>query len=134
MKRRYAILAPGQFADNAKTAHGVIAYGSSHHAVIEARAILAEDGLTTDYLRLRALPTTQAVAEFVGDHDRVYVVEQNRDGQFKTLLVNEAGVDPASLIPVLHYDGTPITARFITGEIAKQVARLNVFPIRKTAS
>jgi 2-oxoglutarate ferredoxin oxidoreductase subunit alpha len=59
------------------------------------------------------------------------VLEQNFDAQLTTLLVNEAHVSPASLVPVLHYDGTPITARFITQEIAERVARLNVRPLRE---
>jgi len=58
-------------------------------------------------------------------------VEQNRDAQLKTLLVNEAGINAASLISILHYDGTPITARFITNEIAQIVSALNVRPIKK---
>jgi 2-oxoglutarate ferredoxin oxidoreductase subunit alpha len=90
---------------------GVIAYGSSHHAVVEARAILAEGGLETDYLRLRALPTAQTVAEFVADHDRVYVVDQNRDGQMLQILQVELGADLAGrLRSVRHYDGLPLFA------------------------
>jgi 2-oxoglutarate ferredoxin oxidoreductase subunit alpha len=61
----------------------------------------------------------------------VFVVEQNRDAQLKTLLVNDAGINPASLISVLHYDGTPITARFITNEITQIVSALNVRPMVK---
>jgi 2-oxoglutarate ferredoxin oxidoreductase subunit alpha len=61
----------------------------------------------------------------------VFVIEQNRDAQLKTLLVNEAGVNPASLISVLHYDGTPVTARFITAEISEIVSALNVRPIKR---
>jgi 2-oxoglutarate/2-oxoacid ferredoxin oxidoreductase subunit alpha len=61
----------------------------------------------------------------------VFVVEQNRDAQLRTLLVNEAGINPATLISVLHYDGTPITARFITKEISEVVAALNVRPIKR---
>ena len=62
---------------------------------------------------------------------KVFVIEQNRDAQLKTLMVNDAGINPASLISILHYDGTPITARFITQEIAEIVAALNVRPIKK---
>ncbi len=64
-------------------------------------------------------------------HDRVFVVEQNRDAQLRTLLVNELEIDPARLIRVLHYDGTPITARFIAGAISDQVDALKVVPLRK---
>ena len=70
-----------------------------------------------DALRIRAFPFADAVFDFIAEHEQVFVVEQNRDGQLRTLLINEGGVDPAKLVPVLHYDGTPITARFITGAI-----------------
>jgi 2-oxoglutarate ferredoxin oxidoreductase subunit alpha len=113
---------------------GAIYFGSTSPAMHEALETLADQGVYVNALRVRAFPFQDEIADFVRSHSKVFVVEQNRDGQFKTLLVNEAAIDPASLIPVLHYDGTPITARFITAEIAKQVARLNVFPIRKTAS
>jgi len=63
----------------------------------------------------------------------VFVVEQNRDAQLRMLLVNELPVDPAKLVPVLHYDGTPITARFILSEIAEKLSMLNVTPLRKVA-
>jgi 2-oxoglutarate ferredoxin oxidoreductase subunit alpha len=57
------------------------------------------------------------VAEFINTHDEIFIVEQNRDAQLKTLIVNECSIDPARFISILHYDGTPITARFITGAI-----------------
>jgi len=74
------------------------------------------------------------VIDFVNDHDHVFVVEQNRDGQLRTLLVTEGALDPARLGAVLHYDGTPITARFIHGDIAKRLSALQVTPIRRTAA
>ena len=61
------------------------------------------------------------VLDFVARHDQVFVVEQNRDAQLRMLLVNEGEIDPAKLTRVLHYDGTPITARFIAGEIAAKM-------------
>ncbi len=84
-------------------------------------------------MRVRAFPFADAVVDFIAEHDHVFVVEQNRDAQLRTLLVNECGIDPARLIPVLHYDGTPITARFITREIAEKAAAFNVKPLRKVA-
>ena len=68
---------------------------------------------------MRAFPFHDEVVDFIADHEQVFVVEQNRDAQLRMLLVNECDVDPARLIPILHYDGTPITARFIVGEIAE---------------
>jgi len=82
-------------------------------------------------LRVRAFPFQDEIFDFVASHSKVFVVEQNRDAQLKTLLVNDAHINPASLIPILHYDGTPITARFITSEIAEVVAALNVRPIKR---
>ena len=73
----------------------------------------APQGIRLDTLRSAPSPSPTAVADFVAEHDQVFVVEQNRDAQMRTLLVNECGLDPARLVPILHYDGTPITARFI---------------------
>ena len=84
-----------------------------------------------DALRVRAFPFPESVAEFAASHAKTFVIEQNRDAQLKTLLVNEAGINPANLVSILHYDGTPITARFITQEIAQIVAALNVRPLKK---
>jgi 2-oxoglutarate ferredoxin oxidoreductase subunit alpha len=72
-------------------------------------------------MRLRAFPFPDSVREFIDAHETVFVVEQNRDGQLRSLIVNEFGIDPARLVPVLHYDGTPITARFIARAIAERV-------------
>ena len=79
--------------------------------------------IDVDLLRVRAFPFADEVMDFIADHDRVFLVEQNRDGQLRTLVINEGGIDPAKLIPVLHYDGTPITARFIVGEIGRLIGR-----------
>jgi 2-oxoglutarate ferredoxin oxidoreductase subunit alpha len=85
----------------------------------EALAVLADEGVELDALRLRAFPFPPVVTEFIAEHDVVFVVEQNRDAQMRTLLVNELQADPARLLPVLHYDGTPITGRFIVQAITK---------------
>jgi 2-oxoglutarate ferredoxin oxidoreductase subunit alpha len=109
---------------------GAIYYGSTSPAMREALDKLAAQGIYVNALRVRAFPFGDEIAEFVASHNKVFVVEQNRDAQLKTLLVNDAGVNPASLIPILHYDGTPITARFITDAVAGQVRKLNVRPIQ----
>ncbi|HNO12882.1 MAG: 2-oxoacid:acceptor oxidoreductase subunit alpha [Candidatus Accumulibacter sp.] len=105
-------------------------YGSTGPAMQEALDALAEQGIYINALRIRAFPFQNEIADFIASHSKVFVFEQNFDGQLATLLVNEAGVNPANLISVLHYDGTPITARFITQEIAERVSRLNVRPLR----
>ena len=101
--------------------HGAIYFGSTSPAMAEAVVALREDGIALDTLRLRAFPFPESVREFIDAHETVFVVEQNRDGQMRSLLVNEFGIDPARLVAVLHYDGTPITARFIAGAIASSV-------------
>ena len=83
--------------------------------------VLLERGILVDGLRLCAFPFADEVAAFIAAHKTVYVVEQNRDAQMRQLLVNELEVDPARLVPVLHFDGTPITARFITRRITEHV-------------
>ncbi len=116
------------------TRYGVIYYGSTSSPMTEAIETLAADGHDLDMLRVRAFPFHQDVASFIADHDFVFVVEQNRDAQMRTLIVNELGIDPVRLVPVLHYDGTPITARFIAKEIGDRLDRLKVSPLRKVAS
>jgi 2-oxoglutarate ferredoxin oxidoreductase subunit alpha len=110
---------------------GAIYYGSTSPAMQEALEALAAQGVYVNALRVRAFPFQDEIFDFVASHSKVFVIEQNRDAQLKTLLVNDAHINPASLVPVLHYDGTPITARFITSEIAQRVAALNVRPIKK---
>jgi 2-oxoglutarate ferredoxin oxidoreductase subunit alpha len=104
---------------------GIIAYGTSHWAVIESRdQLVAEHGLATSYLRLRAYPFPDAVASFIDAHDRVYVVEQNRDGQMLSLLRQELGASHiAKLRSVRHYNGLPIDARSATDEIMAHESR-----------
>ena len=115
------------------TRFGAIYYGSTGPAMDETLATLAVQGIHVDTLRVRAFPFHDAVAEFIVAHEQVFVIEQNRDAQLRSLLVNELVVDPAKLMPVLHYDGTPITARFIIGEIGDKLAMFNVTPLRKVA-
>jgi 2-oxoglutarate ferredoxin oxidoreductase subunit alpha len=101
---------------------GIIAFGSSHWAVEESRDQLREEsGLATSYLRLRAYPFTPALDDFIRQHDRIYVVEQNRDAQMlRLLLMDGEAAQAARLRSVLHYNGLPIDARSITDGILAQ--------------
>ncbi len=114
-----------------KSRLGVLYFGSTAPAMDEALTTLAGAGIHLDAMRLRAFPFPPSVAEFIANHDHVFVVEQNRDAQMRSMLINELDTDPAWLIKVLHYDGTPITARFITQAITEHVHALAVAPRRE---
>jgi 2-oxoglutarate ferredoxin oxidoreductase subunit alpha len=103
---------------------GVIYFGSTTPAMREALDVLEADGVHLDALRLQAFPFPASVEKFLDTHDTVFVVEQNRDAQMRSLLVNELDANPKQLVKVLHYDGTPITARFIVSAIAAKLALL----------
>ncbi|WP_421934390.1 2-oxoacid:acceptor oxidoreductase subunit alpha [Phenylobacterium sp.] len=113
------------------TRTGVIYFGSTAAAMDEALQVMESQGRHVDALRVRAFPFCDAVFDFIAAHDQVFVVEQNRDAQLRALLINEGGVDPAKLTAVLHYDGTPITARFIAGEIAGRLTPAEPSPERR---
>ena len=114
-----------------KTRLGVIYFGSTAPAMDEALVALAAAGIHLDAMRLKAFPFPASVNDFIVAHDHVFVVEQNRDAQMRGMLINELEIDPAWLIKVLHYDGTPITARFITEAITTHVHALAVAPRRE---
>ena len=116
------------------TKYGVIYYGSTSPAMDEAIHMIEARGQSLNRLRVRAFPFHSSVTSFVADHDFVFVVEQNRDAQLRSLIVNECGIDPIRLVPILHYDGTPITARFIARAIGDHLDALKVTPLRKVVS
>ena len=113
------------------TRYGAIYFGSSTLAMEEALEALEARGIHLDTLRIRAFPFHDDVLDFITSHERVFVVEQNRDAQMRTLLTTEGEIDPARLVPILHYDGTPITARFIVKAIADMLAVVTLAPLRK---
>jgi 2-oxoglutarate ferredoxin oxidoreductase subunit alpha len=129
-------LVPRPLLANAEkpTKYGVIYYGSTSPAMDEAIHLIEARGQTLDRLRVRAFPFHSSVTSFLADHDFVFVVEQNRDAQLRSLIVNECGVDPVRLVPILNYDGTPVTARFIAREIGDALDALKVTPLRKVVS
>ena len=83
--------------------------------------LLKEKKINTDAIRVRAFPFNETVEEFIKSHKKVFVIEQNRDAQMKSLLMIELGIDPAKLISVLNYDGMPITANHIVTEITSHL-------------
>jgi len=103
------------------TRFGALYFGSTSPAMQEAFDALEADGIAIDLMRLRGFPFPESVEQFIASHDQVFVVEQNRDGQMRSMLINELEIDPARLPPILHYDGTPITARFIHRAIADRI-------------
>ena len=113
------------------TRFGAIYYGSTSPAMAEAFALLKAQHIHVDIMRVRGFPFADEIIDFINDHDQVFVVEQNEAGQLRMLLINECEIDPKRLTRVLHYDGTPITARFISGRIADAVKENNVTPLRK---
>jgi 2-oxoglutarate ferredoxin oxidoreductase subunit alpha len=109
---------------------GVLYYGSTAPAMDEAILMLQERGHRLDMLRVRAFPFHRDVSDFIAEHEFVFLVEQNRDAQMRSLVVNECGIDPMKIMPILHYDGTPITARFIAKAIGDSLDALKVAPLR----
>jgi 2-oxoglutarate ferredoxin oxidoreductase subunit alpha len=105
------------FVPHLPTLDGVIFFGTSTYAAEEAVELLADDGIQLDAMRVRAFPFGRAFREFVDSHERIFVIEQNRDAQFRSLMMIELGVDPAKIVSVLNYDGTPITADIIYRKI-----------------
>jgi 2-oxoglutarate ferredoxin oxidoreductase subunit alpha len=98
---------------------GLIFFGTSTFAAEEALELLANDGIILDAMRVRAFPFGKAFEEFINSHERIFVIEQNRDAQFKSLMMIELGINPEKLISVLNYDGTPITADNIFRQIGR---------------
>ena len=120
LKRKYETakaFVPGPVFRNQGSDKGVLAFGSSDPAVIEAQDILLAQGLKTDYLRLRALPFTAEVDAFVKEKKVVYVVEQNRDGQMANLFRETYPEHATKFRSVLHYDGHAIDAKSIVDQI-----------------
>ncbi|HJS50436.1 MAG TPA: 2-oxoacid:acceptor oxidoreductase subunit alpha [Pyrinomonadaceae bacterium] len=96
---------------------GVIYFGTSTYSAEEALELLDKEGIHLNAMRPRAFPFGRAFRDFVDNHERIFVIEQNRDAQFRSLMMIELGVDPAKLISILNYDGMPITADNIYRQI-----------------
>ncbi len=105
---------------------GLIFFGTTSHAIGEAVDQLKEQGIMADSLRIKAFPFHQNIEQFIEDHSlnnkQIFVIEQNRDSQMKSLLVNELQVDPNKLASILQFDGLPITSNFIVQNVLTQLA------------
>ena len=101
---------------------GVIYFGGTRPAVIEGLDQLARDGYRLNSLRLKAFPFGQEVLDFCAAHDQIFVIEQNRDAQMRSLLMTEANVPGTKLIATLNYDGSPLTADFVRRAILAHIA------------
>ncbi|MDB6062980.1 MAG: ferredoxin oxidoreductase [Verrucomicrobiaceae bacterium] len=112
---------------------GIIYFGTTRAAALEAVDHLIEDNIAVDALRIRAFPFNHEVEEFIAQHDTLFVIEQNRDGQMRSLIINECEINPAKLVAVLNYDGMPITARYIQNKVAGYLESANVEPLRRQA-
>lgn len=110
--------APQLYQNENKNDVGLIFYGTSTYSAEEALDILKENDIHVDAMRLRSFPFNKIVEDFVHAHEKIYVIEQNRDAQMKSLLMIELQINPAKLISVLNFDGTPITAENILRQVS----------------
>jgi 2-oxoglutarate ferredoxin oxidoreductase subunit alpha len=110
---------------------GLVFYGTSEAAALEAADWLNEDGIAVDTCSIKAFPFTKAIDKFIEDHGLIFMIEQNRDGQMRTLLINEDDVSPQKLVSVLHYDGSPITATLINDQVRSYLEGGSVVSIQK---
>ena len=102
---------------------GLVGYGSTDLAIQEARAILAQQGIATDYLRIKAIPFTPEVVDFIHQHKHTYVIELNRDGQMHQLLSLETPHDAGKLVSLSHIDGLPLTADWVVKALTAEEAK-----------
>jgi 2-oxoglutarate ferredoxin oxidoreductase subunit alpha len=102
---------------------GIVSIGSCDGAVNEALARLKEKNVGLNYCRVKAFPFSNAVRDFIDKHDQVYVIEQNRDAQLRSLLTLDLDLDPGKLIPMLHYNGMPISADFVVKGVLAEMAK-----------
>lgn len=108
----------------------IIFFGSSSYSALEAVDQLAQKNITVNTMRLRAMPFQEEVVQFIENHEIVYVIEQNRDGQMRKLLINECDISPDKLLSIVHFDGLPITAKYISEQIEKDIKTVSP-PVEK---
>jgi 2-oxoglutarate ferredoxin oxidoreductase subunit alpha len=114
--------APHLYQKENKSPYGLLFFGTSTYSAEEAIDIMAQESIALDAIRLKAFPFNKTVEDFINSHEKIFVIEQNRDAQMRSLLINELDANPQKLISVLNYDGLPITANTITTQISKNLA------------
>ena len=107
------------YQDNYQSNIGILFFGTTTYSALEAMDMLQTKGHIVDAIRVRAFPFDESIESFINQHDYIFVIEQNRDAQFRSLLMNELNSNPMKLIPILNYDGMPITANTIVDKIEK---------------
>ncbi len=122
--------APQLYQEKSTRSTGVVFFGTSQYAAEEAIELLKAEGIEMDALRIKSFPFNQTVVDFVNDHEHVFVIEQNRDAQMRSLMMIEFSANPAKLVSVLNYDGMPITA----DNILKQVSQKLLLSQEKTTA
>ena len=109
--------APEFYQENNSSKNGALFFGTSTYAAVEAIELLKQEQISLDAMRVKAFPFGKEFTDFINSHEKVFVIEQNRDAQFRSLMMIELGVNPEKLVSVLNYDGTPITADNILKQI-----------------
>lgn len=116
------IPAPEYYQEGINGDYGMIFFGTTTYAAIEAMDLMVADGTVIDSMRIKSFPFHKEVEEFIDAHPHIVVVEQNRDAQFRTLLINELDINPERIISVLNYDGMPITANAIKKQVTEKIS------------
>jgi 2-oxoglutarate ferredoxin oxidoreductase subunit alpha len=119
--RARALMPPPVVEVTGSSQIGLVAVGSSRGAVNEARDILAKTGIAVDYMRIKAFPFTHEVEAFMASHEKIFVVEQNRDAQLRSLLTLETDVPKSKLHSILHYSGLPMTSKEIVEAVIAEL-------------
>lgn len=117
---------PKLFQSANRSRCGLVWFGTTGYAALEAMDLLESEGVYLDVMQIRAFPFNDTVARFFATHQEVFVVEQNRDGQFRSLLINELNLAPQQVLSVLHYDGMPIPADTIVAQVKDHLARIGI--------
>lgn len=115
--------APHFYQKENRSKNALLFFGTTTQSAEEAMDLFKEQGIEFDAIQIKAFPFNDSVAEFIEAHETVFVIEQNRDAQMRTLLINELEIHPKKLKKVLNFDGTPITADFIVNQILSQLPK-----------